>query len=190
MSEEDPYELYLDKVFRIVENPLRFPKDMSKVLDHLYIGTYGDAVEVDQLKRAGITHIINCVEDTRQYKHAYKTGAEFYGEEFKYLGFMSQDDESYPILVHFEDVYSFIEDARESNGKCLIHCMAGVNRSAALCVAYLMVHQSMGAISAVETVLNARGMILTNAGFVKQLVKFGSDRDLLTKDMHRIQNDT
>ena len=173
---------YVNEVKRVVANPHRFPKDMSKVLDHLYIGTYTDAVEVEILKKHGITHIINCVEDTSGYRHQYKTGPSFYGDEFKYHGFMSEDEDSYPIMQHFEETYGFIEDARLREGKCLIHCMAGINRSGVLAVAYVMVHLNIGPISAAKLVLQARGMILRNEGFIEQLVKLAAAKNLLLKD--------
>ena len=71
---DDPLAPHVAEVKRIVANPTRFPKDMSKLLDHLYIGTYSDAVEVETLKRHGITHIVNCVEVTANCKHPYQTG--------------------------------------------------------------------------------------------------------------------
>ena len=108
-------------------------------------------------------------------------GAEFYGQEFNYLGFTSQDDETYPIMDHFEDVFTFIEDARVADGKCLIHCMAGVNRSGALAVAYVMVHRDISPVAATKLVLKARGMILSNGSFVEQLISLASQRGLLGK---------
>ena len=36
------------------------------------------------------------------------------------------------------EVFEFIEECRESNGKCLVHCHRGVSRSTAMCIAYLM----------------------------------------------------
>ena len=54
-----------------------------------------------------------------------KTGIQFYGEEFKYLGFYSKENGTYPILQHSDEVSKFIEKARENNSKCLMHCMTG-----------------------------------------------------------------
>lgn len=177
---------YVDKIMKTVSNPKVFvPKGMSKVLDHLYLGTYDDAVKIDQLKEAGITHVINTVEKCYEY---CQTSAEFYGTEYKYFGFTSEDDEKYPIMDHFEDVFKFIESAREANGKCLIHCIAGINRSGSLAVAYVMSYMNIGPISAVQLVFDARGILLTNDTFIQRLVKLASEKNMLKHDEDKIKN--
>jgi len=170
---------YVDLISYIVCEPIRVPSEMSKVLDHLYLGSYDDAVEKSKLKKEEITHIVNTVEEP----HSLSTGPDFYGDEFKYFGFSADDMANYPIMDHLEDTYKFIEDARRTNGKCLIHCLAGVNRSGALTVAYVMLHRNIGPISATRLVFNARGMLLSNNGFIERLVKLAVDKKLLTKDL-------
>lgn len=44
----------------------------------------------------------------------------------------------YPINIHFEETYNFIELSRASGRNILVHCHAGVSRSAAVVCAYLM----------------------------------------------------
>ena len=170
---------YVNTIAAIVFDIIRLPRKMSKITDYLYLGSFDDAENIEQLKAAGITHVLNTVENCFEN---CKTGAEFYGNEYKYMGFTSEDIESYPILQHFDEVYKFIESARKANGKCLIHCMAGINRSGCLAVAYIMVTQNIGPISATKIVFNARGMILSNQGFIERLVKFAVDKNLLVKD--------
>jgi len=157
------------------------PNGMSRILDHLYLGNYQDASDIDKLRSEGITHIINTVEH-----NCSKTGAQVYGDEFQYLGFTSKDDERYPIMKHFEETYEFIERAREAGGKCLIHCMAGINRSGALAVAYVMVHKNIGPVSATRLVFAARKPVLTNEGFIRRLVTFAAERNYLDKDLDEI----
>ena len=61
---------------------------------------------------------------------------------------------------------------------------AGVNRSAAIVVAYLMearaTSRGMGAVSAVRKVWQARPIVLTNNNFIRQLAEheLGFDREL------------
>ena len=84
------------------------------------------------------------------------------------------------------EVYNFIETARENNSKCLIHCMAGINRSGCLAAAYYMVFKGIGPISAVEHILQARERLLSNDGFIERLVRFASERNLLVLDKDKI----
>ena len=68
---------------------------------------------------------------------------------------------------------------RVCGGACLLHCHAGVNRSGALCVAYVMVHLGVGPITAVKKVLGARRSLLYNHGFIVQIVEFAQEKGLL-----------
>ena len=91
-------------------------------------------------------------------------------------------------MKHFDEVYNFIELARQSGGKCLIHCMAGMNRSGALAVAYVMVHLDVGPVTATRIVYKARKTLLSNEAFIRRLVKLSCEKNLLAKDMDEIVN--
>ena len=111
-----------------------------------------------------------------------RTKKEFYGPDIEYLGFTSEDDEKYDIMKHFEQVHKFIESAKQSGGKCFIHCMAGINRSGCLATAHVMLDQDMGPITAARFVWEKRGVLLSNNGFIERLVKFAIDRNMLELD--------
>ena len=160
-----------------------FPQKMTKICAHLYIGNMENAENITNLNENGITCVVNTVEG--EYENT-KTGKRFYGDRFQYLGFLSLDEESYPILKHFDEVFNFIEKAKENNSKCLIHCMAGINRSGCLAAAYYMVFKGIGPISAVEHILQARERLLSNDGFIERLVRFASERNLLALDKDKI----
>ena len=55
------------------------------------------------------------------------------------------------------------------DGGILIHCWAGVNRSAAILICYLCLESGMPLLDAFSSVQEKRGMILTNWEFRKQL---------------------
>ena len=169
---------YVEKIQTICEDS-RAPREMKKNCDHLYLGNVENARQIVALKENSVTYIINTVHEENGFM---KTGIQFYGEEFKYLGFYSEDNGTYPILRHFDEVFKFIEKARENHSKCLIHCMAGINRSGCLATAYYMVYKGVGPISAVKHVHGARGMLLSNKTFIERLVKFASGRNLLEVD--------
>jgi len=91
-------------------------------------------------------------------------------------------------LQHFDVVFDVIEDARKSGGRVLIHCIMGVNRSGALAVAYTMVHQQWGPITAAVYVRQKRRMLLSNEDFQEQLVEFARKRSLLHLDAKEIRS--
>ena len=99
-----------------------------------------------------------------------------------YLEFEADDNEGYPIMRHYRAARLFIDRAMRLKGRVLVHCEMGVNRSAALCVAYLMEHRDLTLIQAIREVKIDRPVILTNTGFRKQLYQFADERRLLYPD--------
>lgn len=57
---------------------------------------------------------------------------------------------------YFDEVADLIEEIRQKNGKTMVHCVAGVSRSASLVLAYLMKHMKMSLKDAFELVRTAR----------------------------------
>ena len=72
---------------------------------------------------------------------------------------------------HFEDALKFIDMCKEQGRRVLLHCRAGINRSAALAVAYYMIHTHTPLYKAVQHCVAVRPIILSNRGFVEQLVE-------------------
>ncbi|KAF2896227.1 hypothetical protein ILUMI_09948, partial [Ignelater luminosus] len=62
-----------------------------------------------------------------------------------------------------------------SGGKTLLHCIAGVSRSAALCIAYLMKYHRFSLLDAYNYVKLKRPIIRPNCGFFRQLIEYEMD---------------
>ncbi len=65
-----------------------------------------------------------------------------------------------------------IKSALDSGGGALVHCVAGVSRSASLCLAYLVRHGGLDLLQAFEQVRRARPYIRPNRGFAVQLMQW------------------
>lgn len=65
----------------------------------------------------------------------------------------------------------------------LIHCVMGRSRSATLFLAYLMIHENMTVVDAIDHVKRRR-RIIPNWGFLKQL----RDLDISLLEQRRAQN--
>ena len=164
---------YEKALFDALDGPEFFPECVSKVLDFLYLGGEMEAKNKDHIQEYNFTHVINCsAKDC-------PTGPSYYGDGVKYLEYTADDREGYDILQHFQETFDAIEDARTSGGKVLLHCIIGVNRSGTLATAYVMVHKHMDVISAAKFVKAARGCLMTNESFQKQIVAFARKRNLL-----------
>ena len=67
---------------------------------------------------------------------------------------------------------NFADEARRSDANVLIHCQAGVSRSATIVVAYVMNHMKMTMDDAYKLVKDKRSVISPNLNFMGQLYEF------------------
>ena len=74
--------------------------------------------------------------------------------------------------MHFRESTDFIKEALNEGGVVLVHCFAGVSRSASIVIAYLMRFGGMSFGSAIQLVRNKRPWISPNHGFMNQLRRY------------------
>ncbi|XP_061105948.1 dual specificity protein phosphatase 14 [Conger conger] len=78
-----------------------------------------------------------------------------------------------PISLYFDSVADKIHSVgRSKRGAVLVHCAAGVSRSATLCLAYLMKYHRVSLAEAHAWVKARRPVIRPNAGFWRQLIEY------------------
>jgi hypothetical protein len=145
----------------------------SAICPGVYLGSYDDADSFGLLADLGITHVVNCAP-------VNGFGARSFPGELRLQGYCeigAEDIAGYNIVQHFGVVFDFMHRALEEDGKVLVYCAKGMNRSAAVCVEYLMHSQEMSIACAVQAVAEARGRILTNESFVEQLCNFEATRN-------------
>lgn len=76
------------------------------------------------------------------------------------------------IATHFSECFQFISDAISGGGRVLVHCLAGISRSASVVIAYVMATKGMTLLRASEYVRARRHWINPNTGFMNQLKRF------------------
>lgn len=64
------------------------------------------------------------------------------------------------------------DEARETGGRVLVHCQAGVSRSPTIVIAYLMKHTRMTMVDSYKFVKSRRLIISPNLNFMGQLVEW------------------
>eukprot|EP01117_Protostelium_nocturnum_P015969 TRINITY_DN6231_c0_g1_i4.p1 TRINITY_DN6231_c0_g1~~TRINITY_DN6231_c0_g1_i4.p1 ORF type:complete len:514 (+),score=140.82 TRINITY_DN6231_c0_g1_i4:288-1829(+) len=74
------------------------------------------------------------------------------------------------ILSHFDYACDFMRDAIWSNSNVLVHCAAGVSRSASCVIAYIMREHQIGFYQARRLARMRRDCVKPNRGFVRQLL--------------------
>ncbi|KFV07953.1 Dual specificity protein phosphatase 14, partial [Tauraco erythrolophus] len=86
-----------------------------------------------------------------------------------------------PISLYFDSVTDKINSVVQKHGATLVHCAAGVSRSATLCIAYLMKYHKVTLFEAYNWVKSRRPIIRPNVGFWRQLIDY--ERKLFGKTM-------
>ena len=82
--------------------------------------------------------------------------------------FYARDDASTDIMALFPDCSKYL-DSLPSGGRTLIHCQAGINRSATLATAYYMLKTGKYLLEAIDYMVRLRPIILCNEDFLAQL---------------------
>lgn len=121
----------LDGGVRTAPVPQRLP---VKIMPHLLIGDRLCASELDRLRAHRVTHVLNVAGDAGAPDDAVKRS---YGEAgIVYECLEADDEEGFPLIErHQVHASSFIRGCLRAGGTCLIHCVAGINRSGALAAA-------------------------------------------------------
>ena len=128
----------------------------------VWLGSYNAAKNRFWLTRNNITHILTVASGLDDVPRSY----------FKTKTVQVEDLGSEDLYNHFEDCISFIEEALDSNGGVLVHCVAGVSRSATVVAAFLVAKEHLNSNDALIKVKERRPTINPNDGFVLQLTRF------------------
>ncbi|XP_028313951.1 dual specificity protein phosphatase 18-like [Gouania willdenowi] len=138
---------------------------LCKVTDCLYLSNSSAANDVHQLNG----HHITCIITVTETRHSSAPP----GMDCIHIPVCDSPEAA--LCEHFEEVSDRIEETRRSGGRVLVHCNAGVSRSAALCLAYLMKHCGMTLLEAHTLLRSCRPIVRPNYGFWKQLIRFEMD---------------
>ncbi|XP_013784671.2 dual specificity protein phosphatase 19-like isoform X2 [Limulus polyphemus] len=134
---------------------------VAEVTPRLFIGSQDVAQDLDILHRIHVTHILNVA-----------TGIpNLYEQEFIYKRINIFDLPETNIRIFFDDCFYFIDSGRQEGG-VLVHCNAGVSRSATIVVGYLMNREKLSLDEALSKVISVRPFIRPNDGFMQQLIEY------------------
>ena len=137
-------------------------KGPAKILEYLYIGSEEHASDESQLKENNIDSVLNVAKGCKNY---------FEGD-LTYYNLPILDTCEEDISQIFEKAFEIIESVHLNGGKVLVHCNAGISRSATICTAYLMKTQGISMDEALKMVKNKRKCVAPNFGFILKLMKF------------------
>jgi hypothetical protein len=143
----------------------------------LFVGSGAHAADLKVIEKLGITAVLNCApsvckDPVTVYKH----------RGIAYAAVDAQDDRNFPLLERcLPKATAFIAEMHAEGRSVLVHCMAGVNRSATLAVAYLLVSDKQNVFELFAACSAARPSILQNPSFQLQLCTLAHRHGLLSE---------
>ncbi|NXA39987.1 DUS4 phosphatase, partial [Eudromia elegans] len=169
--------------------PLHDQGGPVEILPFLYLGSAQHAARRDMLDALGITALLNVSPDCPnhfeghyQYKsipvednHKADIGSWFM-EAIEYIGewlaVAAWVDGGLGTALPLPPCPPIADAVQERHGRVLVHCQAGISRSATICLAYLMMKQRVRLEEAFEFVKQRRSVISPNFSFMGQLLQF------------------
>eukprot|EP00978_Attheya_sp_CCMP212_P046336 scaffold385530_cov54-Attheya_sp.AAC.1 len=175
-DEDRPWLLALRHMEQTGEMPQGVPVEI--IPGKLYIG---DSLCVreeykEQLRDHNIMAVLNMAGNPGTPADPTKRACEWKEKtdngSFLYKAIGADDTKTYPLMEnHWDEAKNFLDRAiMQEKRACLVHCVAGKNRSGLIVCAYYMLHKQVSVLKAVEDVRSRRGTeVLKNEGFQRQL---------------------
>lgn len=134
-------------------------RSFSPITETLYVGVRPEPDDLAELRGSGITHVVSCLEESRL------ATLELPG--FRTLPIAARDGMDEDLGAAFPRLFAFADGAQDA--KLLVHCQAGVSRSATLATALLMKAEQRTFFDAFGRLRSKRREVLPNIGFASQL---------------------
>lgn len=134
---------------------------MDEVVPGVWIGDLQSAFDVEGLKKRNIFSIVTAMR-----------GKVTIHATFNKHQINVDDSANEDVLVHFLPSISFIQNELDKGRGVLVHCGAGISRSATIIAAYLMHSLKLDPASAVDMIRTVRPIVEPNEGFMEQLKVF------------------
>eukprot|EP00668_Euglena_longa_P015958 GGOE01020145.1.p1 GENE.GGOE01020145.1~~GGOE01020145.1.p1 ORF type:complete len:623 (+),score=117.17 GGOE01020145.1:56-1870(+) len=113
------------------------------------------------LQRYGVTHVLSLGERP-----------DLQNLPIKSLHIDVEDTERSSLVEHWPVCFTFINEARQNGGVVLVHCLAGVSRTGAIVIGYLMHHFGARLRDAFMLAWRKRPILQPNDAFLEELVGF------------------
>ena len=136
--------------------------DCQQIVPRIYLGSAKASKDQEGLQTIGITHIVNI------------SGKQYFPGAIEYFRFYMKDGKGSGeiLLKNIDDTISFITSALSNKkSKILVHCQAGMSRSPAIILAYLILEHKMTLKEAFTHTKSIRPAIRPNVEFLPPLLE-------------------
>ena len=144
----------------------------QEVLPGLFIGN-SEPAKTEWCLEHGVDHVVRCFDSAR-YELIAQRDVEYAAHHIELLEVPLDDNKEQELISHLPTALDFISAGlysrwEKGSGGVLIHCGAGISRSAAITAAYIMATLRCNYHRALAVIRSRRPIVGPNAGFSKQL---------------------
>lgn len=161
----------------------------AQILDWMYLGDLKEATDFELLQQRNITAVLNLInwwELSSRLPEVADFSLLYSSHEVDFLEVDSEDRLFFDIVEKcWPPCESFLRKCKAQGKRVLVNCKAGHNRSACMCVSWLVACEGYGLLEAVDMVQTKRGTILSNHGFRLQLLRLALRLDRLGQPVEK-----
>lgn len=156
-------------------------ENCDRILENLYLGGVEGVLDAKCLDEQGICAIVCCNRELEFSSSKFLPELEYYRVDVEDMG-------REPIELFFPEATEFIHQQLLQERPVLVHCKAGVSRSASVVLAYLMEYRGYSLYDAFLLTLHHRPTITPNPGFMEQLRNYEKEKcgvNIASIDIHK-----
>ncbi|KGL79395.1 Dual specificity protein phosphatase 8, partial [Tinamus guttatus] len=142
----------------------------TRILPHLYLGSQKDVLNKDLMTQNGISYVLNASNSCPK--------PDFISDSH-FMRIPVNDNYCEKLLPWLDKSIEFIDKAKVSSCQVIVHCLAGISRSATIAIAYIMKTMGMSSDDAYRFVKDRRPSISPNFNFLGQLLEYERSLKLL-----------
>eukprot|EP00930_Biecheleria_cincta_P090308 TRINITY_DN79673_c0_g1_i1.p1 TRINITY_DN79673_c0_g1~~TRINITY_DN79673_c0_g1_i1.p1 ORF type:complete len:359 (+),score=84.00 TRINITY_DN79673_c0_g1_i1:51-1127(+) len=137
----------------------------DQIIPHLYLGGVAAVADPDSMVQQGIRAVCICCRE-------FEFPSGEFCQQIEYHRVDVEDISREPIELFFPEATEFIHSWVSREQAVLVHCRAGVSRSASVVIAYLMTHHNFSLHDAFFLVRSHRSVVTPNLGFMEKLGEY------------------
>jgi atypical dual specificity phosphatase len=135
---------------------------MSKITDHIWIGSFADSRNGTLFKQHHITHVLSCAEE-------FCTPPKYIPDaNFMNLPIVDNEVDS-KTTAQFRRGAAQLNKWIQAGGIVMVHCWAGISRSVSTVIAYLILYKGLSYAKAYALIKKERPSLHPHPSYVKLL---------------------
>lgn len=151
------------------------PPQPAAIAPGVFLGGLQEAKDLSTLEALGVSCILNMAPC-----YCGPSSIRAFPEHFEVLDIDAEDADDYDIFsADVPTALAFLERCLNDGRRVLVHCFAGMNRSATVCAAWLLRQQKGSLSDIVMHLACTRGLVLQNTNFLEGLVSMARVEGLL-----------